>query len=294
MLNMSSPKVNPITQPLISSRYLLDSLQKEFGATYGFRRITSFHLLSCRVRRSTDNAKLDIGFIGDELDTVSLLSFIGSDSGYIEILYDGSGNGNHLTQSDSTKQPRIVNAGTLETDGAKPSMYFDGSNDVLICNNSTSLDIISQPLYLNAVVNFDSSLASDCHFLVKNTDASSNFQYMLGFSNANTRVYCYIEGTSNLAYQATSSITKGVQSIASATWINSIMKCYKNGVNTGIEDTYSGSLTSRSYLHIGARGNVGGTQATFFKGKIAEINIMRSNNKQIQFEQDQKRYFGIA
>jgi hypothetical protein len=77
-----------------------------------------------KVRRSSDNNELDIGFVNNQLDTASLLTFVGSGNGFINIWYDQSGNVNNATQTVASRQPRIVNNGEMVTDNAKPAILF--------------------------------------------------------------------------------------------------------------------------------------------------------------------------
>jgi hypothetical protein len=51
--------------------------------------------------------------------------------GFITIWYDQSGNGRNATQTTPDNQPRIVNAGVIETQNGKPVVRFDGT-DILI------------------------------------------------------------------------------------------------------------------------------------------------------------------
>ena len=82
-----------------------------------------------RVRRSSDNAEQDIAFAAGLLDTAALLSFTGSNSGYVTKIYQqvAALTGADLAQTGAGQQPRIVNAGTLEADYA----WHDGSDDYL-------------------------------------------------------------------------------------------------------------------------------------------------------------------
>lgn len=58
-------------------------------AGYSLRLLSSDYTGFCiRVRRSSDNAEQDIGFDGNELDTSSLLSFCGVNSGYVTTWYN--------------------------------------------------------------------------------------------------------------------------------------------------------------------------------------------------------------
>lgn len=277
-------------------KYILDQVKSYLVASYGIaRRLSSKHIYAFNVRRSSDDATMDIGFIGNELDIASLLAFCGSDSGYIVTLYDATGNGSNATNSDTTKQPRIVNAGVLDTDGGKPCMVLDGSNDVLICAKNSIIDLTSQPLYLNIVFSTDASIAANGHVLCMNTDAGANVKYSLFYNLTNSHMTLFLEGaTDNVALGADNSITKGAITVASALWNNGTMQVYDDGYASGAVDTYAGSLTSRDYLHIGARGNTGGTQTTFAKIKLSEAHIMKGNPIQGRFEADQKKYYSIA
>jgi hypothetical protein len=112
--------------------YPVDSVPGAAGA-YSLRKLSaSYSGNAIRVRRSSDNTEQDIGFKSTGyLDTSALTSFVGSGSGYITKWYDQSGNGRDLFQTSAIYQPRIVNAGTVETTQGKPTIWFDGSNDHL-------------------------------------------------------------------------------------------------------------------------------------------------------------------
>lgn len=91
-----------------------------------------------KVRRSSDDSTQDIGFSGEDMDTTSLLSFVGSDTGYIETWYDQKSS-IYVTQADKTKQPIIVNSGTVQTEGLKPAVLWDHLDDYLRSSNSPNL-----------------------------------------------------------------------------------------------------------------------------------------------------------
>src|SRR6202000_992237 len=109
----------------------LDGITGTPSAAYSTHKIVSGYTgYDMTVRRSSDNTTQDIGFdVSGNLDTTTLLSFVGSGSGYVTTWYDQSGNGNNAAQSDTSVQPRIVNAGVLDTEAGNPSLHFDGSND---------------------------------------------------------------------------------------------------------------------------------------------------------------------
>lgn len=113
------------------------------AAAYSLRLLRSTYTGDAiRVRRSSDNTEQDIGFVSGELDTSSLLSFVGTggtDNGFVKTWYDQSGNGYDATQTTAANQPQIVSAGSVILEGGKPTVQFDGSNDYLIQYGLSSL-----------------------------------------------------------------------------------------------------------------------------------------------------------
>lgn len=102
----------------------LDTLSA--AAAYSTRRLRTAYTGPCmRVRRSTDNAEQDIGLTAaGDLDTVALLAFVGAGDGFVTTWHDQSGNARDAVQATAASQPRIVNAGVVETEGGRPSPQF--------------------------------------------------------------------------------------------------------------------------------------------------------------------------
>jgi hypothetical protein len=112
---------------LNSKKYVLDLISVRAAAAYSLRRLyASYTGAAIRVRRSSDNAEIDIGFIREGLDVVTLLAFVGAGSGFITTWYDQSGNGRNATQTTAGAQPRIVNAGAIETTNGRPNLVVSG------------------------------------------------------------------------------------------------------------------------------------------------------------------------
>jgi hypothetical protein len=110
------------------------------AVAYSLRKLDSSSTYAITVRRDNDNATQDIGFVGETLDTGSLLSFVGVYGGYITKWYDQSGNNNHATQSDATLQPYIVTGSAIETqDGIIGINFARTFNAGLTLGSLTSL-----------------------------------------------------------------------------------------------------------------------------------------------------------
>jgi len=128
------------------------------AAAYSTRLLrTAYAGSAIRVRRSNDNAEADIGFSGNVLNTAALLAHCGANSGFIVTWYDQSGNGRNLTQATQANQPRIVNAGVVDTQGGVPALVFDAVDDVM---SATSWGTISQPFSHNGVISTGASYPS--------------------------------------------------------------------------------------------------------------------------------------
>ena len=106
-----------------AATYLLD-IYSGASAAYSVRKLSSTTTNSMRVRRSSDNSEQDIGFVGSDLDTASLLSFVGVGDGFVTIWYDQSGNSLNFNQTSAASQAKIAVSGVMNTLGSKPSLLF--------------------------------------------------------------------------------------------------------------------------------------------------------------------------
>ena len=99
------------------------------SVAYSLRKLRSAYSGNCiRVRRSSDNTEQDIGFVGNNLDTASLLTFCGAGNGFVTAWYDQSGNGRNATQITAGRQSRIVLNGVVELLGSKPCINTFAAN----------------------------------------------------------------------------------------------------------------------------------------------------------------------
>jgi hypothetical protein len=92
---------------------------------------TAYTGSAIRVRRSSDNAEQNIGFISGNLDTTALTTFCSGTNGFVTTWYDQSGNGRNATQTTASLQPQIVSSGSIINVNSKPCVQFDGSNDIM-------------------------------------------------------------------------------------------------------------------------------------------------------------------
>jgi hypothetical protein len=118
---------------------------------------------------------LDIGFDANgDLDTTSMISFVGNSNGFVAVWYDQSGNQNNLKQVTQIYQPKIINSGVLITSNGKPFVGFYGTPS---STNYNHMDVSGGQVATNAqlfIVNKFGSAAGSDGFLLGHT---SYFNY---------------------------------------------------------------------------------------------------------------------
>ena len=123
--------VNSVANVVMSSGFsgLADTYTSPY-AGYSVRKLKSSYSGSAiRVRKDGTTDEQDIGFDANgNLDTSSLLSFVGSGDGVVTKWYDQIGE-NDAVQATASEQPLIVSAGSLVTINSKPAIQFDGEDD---------------------------------------------------------------------------------------------------------------------------------------------------------------------
>jgi hypothetical protein len=181
------------------------------GATsaYSLRKLRTAYSGSCiRVRRSSDSASQDIGFVNNVLDTTSLLSFVGSNDGHVSIFYDQSGNAYNFEQTTLDYQPKIVSAGSLLTKNSKPTVVFDGLSDYMSISSSLSSFSFLHKTGKSfiSVVGYN-RVANDGFILCNNNETSANIGYSLfTLTTSNVRNFT-TNGNSGLATVSNLTVT---------------------------------------------------------------------------------------
>lgn len=231
------------------------------------------------VRRSSDNAGMNIGAdASGNLDTATLLSFVGAGSGYVWVVYDQSGSGRHLLNATASQQPRIVNAGTLETQGGRPCCVFDGTDDFLFNNITDAVNDTAGFCWLNVTSVFLGRSPTSASW-------SIHLQYGGNSIVVGGVAYTHAAYTGSTFAQFTAQTTANNTSFVSR----------KNGAAHDSSSPSSGSLRapgSTFYQTIGsALGN-----AAFFAGAFAESIIASgamSTAERDAIEASQVAYWGL-
>ena len=139
-----------------------------------------------KVRRSSDNTELDIGFVNNELDTASLLDFVGSVNGFVSIIYDQVGS-NNMVQNNASLQGQIVSNGSVILKGGKPCIIRSADDDGGYLSTYSPNDgvTVKGMFYVG-----DNEGKTATIFGSKSQSIASDFGFIVGDSSPNT----YIDG----------------------------------------------------------------------------------------------------
>ena len=256
---------------------LLLDLYPNAAAAYSLRKLRAAYAgAAIEARRSSDNAVQDIGFVGNELDTASLLTFANGGDVSVAKWYDQSGNGNNdAAQVSQSFQPQIVSSGIVIERNSTPAVQF--GNGGMATANPVDLGGAIE-LWLFMVVNI--------------TDASTTqilYETSVNNSQNNDSIQIALGG-SRLSIVSKSSSSRPILSVNSPPLGTSLISfrfrggqtdldtgdVYINGVQQSLIVLASGTspATFGNYNHyLGARNN----SSLPFLGDIQFVDIMTSD-----------------
>lgn len=265
--------------PFSNSLMLDNQTVLQASAIYSLRKLVSGAKYAIRVRRSNDNDETDIGFIGSDLDTVSLLVFAGANSVFIPKWYDQSINGNHALQTTASNQPRIVNTGTIDTDGNRACIQAILANDTCFSvTDSDSLDFTTNTT-MNVIYNPNSNGETSGRIVDKGNGLIANVSIpQLSFSSILSNVAYVTQSAMNLH-------TVTCNSIANQT------KFYSNG-DLNATTTRPELTVNSSPMIILNRFDL----ARQYDGKISELIFFKktlSDSERQRLEYNQSMYYNI-
>ena len=213
------------------------------------------------VRRSSDNVSASIGFdVNGNLDTGSLFSFVGSDTGYVKTWYDQSGNGKHVTQATNTKQPIIVTNGALETKNGRPAILFNSASGTGLVRADTTLALNNLSSYVVATIT-----------------GETTGQSAYGLQGGNRYFFPYVPSNKTAAQIAYSTDLTAIQvseypvdnTLYSVQSTSTGITAYKNGILRG---TFVGANTGNSdEINVGYTSGISLFNNAYLNGTIQEI-----------------------
>jgi hypothetical protein len=253
------------------SGLLLDAFPTCNGA-FSVRKLRSLYAGSCMtVRRSSDSATLAVGFVLGELDTASIVTFVGVGNGFDAIWYDQTSTGN-ASQVTANDQPFIAISGAVTTVGGVPTVTFTTSREFM---SMTARTVISG-------------------FVVERKASNTNLvQYLIGGTEQGLASGGTYAGASNIALATAGGIIN--------TTVNDTLN-HQVSFNTGTAGTASiyvdGALAASGTTSASMTISMLGSRPDFTTfthiGSISEIIIFPDNQvpNRVTIEASQQTYFG--
>jgi len=138
-----------------SAVQLLLDLYPDAAVAYSLRKLrTDYTGPAIKVRKivASETFVQDIGFVDNELDTASLLSFAEGGDVFVTKWYDQSGAGNNdAVQVSESAQPQIVSSGSVVLNEGNISISFDGVDDSLVFTQITPISVFALEDVLTSV-----------------------------------------------------------------------------------------------------------------------------------------------
>lgn len=253
----SKPNYITVTNP-----YLLDNYPGA-GAAYSVRKLSNSATSALRVRRSSDNTEQDIGFVGIDLDTTALASFVGAGNGFVTRWYDQSGNNRNMTNTTASQQPQIVTSGIVNLRNGDISIYFNNASSQHL--SSTYL-ITNGPISTFGVLNVDGTTSASRIGLFQ----SNKFEICKqvdswGFQAVSDLAAVVTTSPSTVAYiSQILPLTNGSSYLTYANWNgnSNVVKYRRNGVAATSSGTSGSNLRTTNFAPL-----------YYYKGYISEIII---------------------
>lgn len=232
---------------------------------YSVRKLrTAYTGSAIRVRRSSDNTEIDIGFDANgNLNTTALLTFVGAGDGFVSKWYDQSGNSNDGLQTLFGAQPKIVISGVLQTQNSLPTLFYDNYSveftNLITSSGNTSAYIVGRGL-------------TDARGgpIIGHSNPGGSGMVLGQYISRQYLVQSLLSGVDNYALTATNSadFNFNINNI----YVTTAFNVYKN--NTLIPIVTSGifGTSSNDFWNIGRYGN---NFSTF--GYISEVILYKTN-----------------
>lgn len=247
------------------------------AAAYSLRKLRSAYTgAAIRVRRSSDNAETDIGFVSNVLDTTTLLTFCGAGNGFVSIWYDQSGNANNATNIDLLQQMPVVNSGLLYFINSKVALSLLRPTTVAYLALPTGILNATTNLSLLTVINIDNTTGENSGLFGPSSSFNTGIE-ILNLSGFGNRTALRLNGTLRNANSGASFQLwdDNIQTLTEIYGNTISTSAYKN--NTSVTLTNSTAMPSLNFTGIYTIDRYGGNTGASINGLIQEFIIYKSN-----------------
>jgi hypothetical protein len=270
---------------------LLD-LYPNAAAAWSLRKLRSDYTGACiRVRRSSDNAEQDIGFMNNVLDTATLLAFVGGGNGFVTTLY---GTNYNQFSNTLTTQPQIVTNGVLNVNMLKPTLQWALSRGLGNDNNLTITP--TSELWLFIVANVTQN----------NVGTQILFEQTTNFNDNQGSLVVYIRDGQLLVSQRNAFYTTRQTSIPlgrslislrirSGVTVTNFIEIYINGISVTTTTFSNHNQNSIGFINAPVFTGARNLSTSSFVGDLQELIIYNSNqsSNRVGIETNINNYYAI-
>lgn len=258
----------------------LDDFSNSTGGWSMSRNTRTGHEGSHALLRRADNETTTIEYVNGRFDTAGVQTWIGAQSAFVHTLYNPTAGGNDAIQTVAANQPRIALNGVIDTLNGEASMYFDGVNDFLNCDE---INGGTKPLNFStfAVFSYDEVNASRALY---GASESGNFTgYTVFRNNSDGKIFSWHSDGFSYAFTTTTSaplsaLTQTIQSQVYTAGDSSIDHYINDGSVLAVTISSTGTANGgpESKFSIGRQGEFNGV---YFKGHIQEVLTFNVDNE---------------
>jgi hypothetical protein len=256
------------------------------SAAYSLRKLdTGYAGSAIQVRRISDNATQNIGFVNNVLDLTALTTFLGAGSGRVSIWYDQSGNGRNLINATAIEQPLVYANGPVIFNGA-PYLRLDGVDDrMFLAFDPTNAGVVSTFTVALAAM----STLNTAVFLQQDQTAGSRIGQWARFSSGVSQSITF--NTAQTSFTSTgTTVTNSVPYVYTSIRRPANVQSYVNGTTGGsIATTGTPIFNAAATVYIGRRG----TEA--LAGLMSEVVMypLDQTTTRAAIEQNIRNYYGF-
>jgi len=237
--------------PPVPTDLLLDSFPGA-GVAFSFRKLDKGYAGNAiKVVRASDKDSVDVGFVGNYLDTISMKSFCGTgatDSCFVSTWYDQSGNTSNAVNYTYATMPKIMINGAVLYKGTNVVMQRDSDYVAMPANLQLADQSIFSAMSLN--VSVDQTTAGFTLLQSDSVTFTNAIQFGAVTGGLTNERHVWITATATV--RAIGEVTTNL-SATRYLWThmfdqpNGTAQVYKNGLQETMVNNNNGGFNSTNY-----------------------------------------------